>query len=60
MFDVLHLVSGSSWTYAVVLAIAAIDAFFPLVPREATAIAATRPVARLRPCRRGDARRRRA
>lgn len=40
MLDVLHLVSGSSWTYAVVLAIAAIDAFFPLVPSEATAIAA--------------------
>lgn len=40
MFDVLQLVSGSPWTYAVVLAVAAIDAVFPLVPSEATAIAA--------------------
>jgi membrane-associated protein len=35
-----HLVSGSPWTYAVVLAFAALDAVFPLVPSEATAIAA--------------------
>jgi membrane-associated protein len=40
MFDVLQIVSGSPWTYAFVLAIAAIDAVFPLVPSEATAIAA--------------------
>ena len=35
-----QLVSGSPWTYAVVLAFAALDAVFPLVPSEATAIAA--------------------
>lgn len=40
MLDVLQIVSASPWTYAVVLAIAAIDAVFPLVPSEATAIAA--------------------
>lgn len=40
MLDALQLVSGSPWTYAVVLAIAAIDALLPLVPSEATAIAA--------------------
>jgi membrane protein DedA with SNARE-associated domain len=40
MVDALQLVSGSPWTYAVVLAVAAIDAVFPLVPSEATAIAA--------------------
>jgi membrane protein DedA with SNARE-associated domain len=34
------LVSGSPWTYAFVLAIAAVDALFPLVPSETTAIAA--------------------
>ncbi len=35
-----QLVSGSPWTYAVVLALAALDAVFPLVPSEATVIAA--------------------
>jgi membrane-associated protein len=35
-----QLISGSPWTYAVVLAFAALDAVFPLVPSEATAIAA--------------------
>jgi membrane-associated protein len=34
------LVSGSPWTYAVVLAVAALDALFPLVPSETMAIAA--------------------
>jgi membrane protein DedA with SNARE-associated domain len=33
-------VSGSDWSYLVVFAIAMLDAFFPLVPSEATAIAA--------------------
>lgn len=33
-------VSGSSWSYAVVFAIAALDAFFPLVPSETVAITA--------------------
>jgi membrane-associated protein len=33
-------VSGSSWTYLVVFAIATIDAFFPVVPSETVAIAA--------------------
>jgi membrane-associated protein len=35
-----NAVSGSDWSYLVVFAIAALDAFFPLVPSEATAIAA--------------------
>lgn len=33
-------VSGSNWSYLVVFAVATIDAFFPLVPSEATAITA--------------------
>ena len=41
MFEsVVDAVSGSNWSYLVVFAIAAIDAFFPAVPSEATAIAA--------------------
>ena len=41
MFDtIVDAVSGSSWSYIIVFAIAAIDAFFPAVPSEATAIAA--------------------
>ncbi len=38
--SVVDAVSGSNWSYLVVFAIAMIDAFFPLVPSEATAIAA--------------------
>ncbi|MDQ3992864.1 MAG: DedA family protein [Actinomycetota bacterium] len=37
---VVEAVSGSAWSYLIVFAIAAIDAFFPAVPSEATAIAA--------------------
>ena len=33
-------VSGSSWSYGVVFLVAMLDAFFPVVPSEATAIAA--------------------
>jgi membrane-associated protein len=33
-------VSGSPWTYALVFAVAALDAFFPVVPSEATVITA--------------------
>jgi membrane protein DedA with SNARE-associated domain len=33
-------VSGSDWSYLIVFVIAALDAFFPIVPSEATAIAA--------------------
>ena len=41
MFEtIVNAVSGSSWSYLIVFAIAAIDAFFPVVPSEATAIAA--------------------
>ena len=41
MFDsIVDAVSGSNWSYLIVFAIAAIDAFFPVVPSEATAIAA--------------------
>jgi membrane protein DedA with SNARE-associated domain len=37
---IVDAVSGSSWSYLIVFLVAAIDAFFPLVPSEATAIAA--------------------
>jgi membrane-associated protein len=37
---IVDAVSGSNWSYLIVFAIAAIDAFFPVVPSEATAIAA--------------------
>ncbi len=37
---IVDAVSGSNWSYLIVFAIAAIDAFFPAVPSEATAIAA--------------------
>jgi membrane protein DedA with SNARE-associated domain len=41
VFDsIVDAVSGSNWSYLIVFAIAAIDAFFPVVPSEATAIAA--------------------
>ena len=41
MFESLvDAVSGSDWSYLVVFAIAMLDAFFPVVPSEATAIAA--------------------
>ncbi len=33
-------VSGSAWTYGIVFAVAALDAFFPVVPSEATVITA--------------------
>ena len=37
---IVDAVSGSDWSYLVVFLVAMIDAFFPLVPSEATAIAA--------------------
>ncbi len=41
MFEsIVDAVSGSNWSYLVVFAIAMLDAFFPIVPSEATAIAA--------------------
>ncbi|MGH3071310.1 MAG: DedA family protein [Gaiellaceae bacterium] len=41
MFESLvNAVSGSDWSYLIVFAIAMLDAFFPIVPSEATAIAA--------------------
>ena len=36
----LNAVSGSDWSYLIVFAIAMLDAFFPVVPSEATVIAA--------------------
>jgi membrane-associated protein len=36
---VVDAVSGSSWSYLIVFTIAMLDAFFPIVPSEATAIA---------------------
>jgi len=38
--SIVDAVSGSNWSYVIVFAVAAIDAFFPAVPSEATAIAA--------------------
>jgi membrane-associated protein len=38
--SIVDAVSGSNWSYLVVFAIAMLDAFFPIVPSEATAIAA--------------------
>lgn len=38
--SLLELVSASPWTYAFVLGIAALDAFFPIVPAETAVIAA--------------------
>jgi len=37
---IVDAVSGSSWTYVLVFAIALLDAFFPLVPSETVAITA--------------------
>jgi membrane-associated protein len=37
---IVDAISGSSWSYVIVFVIAALDAFFPIVPSEATAIAA--------------------
>jgi len=38
--SIVNAVSGSSWSYVIVFLIAALDAFLPLGPSEATAIAA--------------------
>jgi membrane-associated protein len=38
--SIVDAVSGSDWSYFVVFVVAMLDAFFPLVPSEATAIAA--------------------
>jgi membrane-associated protein len=38
--SIVDAVSGSDWSYLIVFTIAMIDAFFPVVPSEATAIAA--------------------
>ena len=41
MFEsIVDAVSGSDWSYLIVFLIAMLDAFFPIVPSEATAIAA--------------------
>jgi membrane protein DedA with SNARE-associated domain len=37
--SIVDAVSGSNWSYLIVFAIAMLDAFFPVVPSEATAIA---------------------
>jgi membrane-associated protein len=38
--SLLELVTGSPWTYAVIIGVAALDAVLPLVPSEATVISA--------------------
>ena len=41
MFEsIVDAVSGSDWSYLIVFTVAMLDAFFPIVPSEATAIAA--------------------
>lgn len=37
---IVDLVSGSPWTYALIFAVSAVDAFFPIVPSETSVIAA--------------------
>lgn len=37
---IVDAISGSAWSYGIVFAVSAIDAFFPIVPSEATVIAA--------------------
>jgi membrane-associated protein len=38
--SIVEAISGSSWSYGIVFGVAALDAFFPLVPSETTVIAA--------------------
>ena len=38
--SIVDAVSGSNWSYLIIFAVAMLDAFFPIVPSEATAIAA--------------------
>ena len=38
--SIVDAVSGSNWSYLIVFVVAMVDAFFPIVPSEATAIAA--------------------
>jgi membrane protein DedA with SNARE-associated domain len=38
--SIVDAISGSSWSYGIVFAVSAIDAFFPIVPSEATVITA--------------------
>jgi membrane protein DedA with SNARE-associated domain len=38
--SIVNAVSGSNWSYGIVFGVAALDAFFPLVPSETTVIAA--------------------
>ena len=38
--SIVDAISGSDWSYAIVFAVAMLDAFFPLVPSETTVIAA--------------------
>ena len=38
--SIVDAVSGSNWSYLIVFTVAMLDAFFPIVPSEATAIAA--------------------
>src|SRR3712207_9306222 len=40
MLDSLEALTGSPWAYALILAVAAIDVLFPVVPSEATVITA--------------------
>jgi len=40
VLDSLEALAGSPWAYALILAVAAVDAFFPVVPSEATVVTA--------------------
>lgn len=38
--SIVDAISGSAWSYAIIFGVACVDAFFPVVPSEATVIAA--------------------
>ena len=57
--SIVDAISGSAWSYAIIFGVAAIDAFFPLVPSEATVIAAGVLAAQRRPAPRAGHPRRR-
>jgi membrane protein DedA with SNARE-associated domain len=40
ILDSLDALAGSPWAYALILAVAAVDAFLPVVPSEATVVTA--------------------
>ena len=47
--SIVDAISGSAWSYGIIFGVAALDAFFPVVPSEATVIAAGVLAAQRRP-----------